>query len=89
METDYDDQGRKTFSARYDANGEQQHYWEYTYSADGSSMTTSYSGGEYSIEYYDGSKLPVRVERYDAEGNLTDITTYTYETVQVPVEPNL
>ena len=84
-----DDQGRTVFSARYNGLGEQQNYWEYSYSADGSSMTTSYSGEKTRIDYYDESGLPVRVETYDAEGNLFDVTTYTYETVQVPVEPNL
>lgn len=84
----YDDQGRKTFSARYDGAGAQQHYWEYSYSADGSSMTTSYSGERSTIEYYDGSGLPVRIEAYDGDGNLIDVTTYTYETIQVPKEPN-
>ena len=89
VETRYDDQGRQTFSARYNGLGEQQHYWEYTYSADGSSMTTTYSGSKSTIEYYDGSELPVRIEQYDEDGTLNAVTTYTYETVQVPVEPNL
>jgi len=83
-----DDQGRAVFSARYNGLGEQQNYWEYSYSADGSSMTTSYSGEKTRIDYYDESGLPVRVETYDAEENLFDVTTYTYETIQVPKDPN-
>lgn len=88
VESFYDDQGRSTFSARYNALGEQQYYWEYSYSADGSSMTTSYSGERSRIEYFDGSALPIRIENYDGDGNLTGITTYTYGTIQVPKEPN-
>lgn len=88
VETFYDDQGRKTFSARYDAEEVQKHYWEYSYSADGSSMTTSYSGERSTTDYYGESGLLIRSESRDGDGILTSISTYTYETIQVPKEPN-
>ena len=88
VEIAYDDQGRKVFSARYDGSGEQKHYWEYTYSADGRTVTTSYSGERTTIDYYEESGLLVRSESYDADGNLTSVSTYTYETNQVKQEPN-
>lgn len=87
VETQYDSQGRKMFSARYDAGGEVKHFWEYTYSGDGRTVTTSYSGETSSIDYFDESGLLIRNENYDAEGNLTGVTTYIYQTIQVKQNP--
>lgn len=88
VETTYDEQGRKVFSARYDGNGERLHYWEYTYSDDGLEMTTSYSGERTSIDYYNEAGQCFRIETYDNDGNLTGVTNYTYETIQVNQKPN-
>lgn len=82
--SEYSDRGRKTYSARYDANGQKLHDWTYTYNEKTNSETLRYYDGDYRVTYYDDDGFPLRIEDYNTEGRVTMTQTYIRREIQVP-----
>lgn len=81
----YDHQGRKTYSARHDADGTVTvtATWEYSYNDAENITTTVYADGRTQYDYYNEYGELYCSETYDAEGTLSLRVHNTYEPIQV------
>lgn len=86
VQREFDGQGRETYAARYDENGQVQHTWRYEYDEGRGTVTTTYTDKSTRVEYYGQDGKLSRVEQYDANGELSSFQTYTYRQIQVPLE---
>lgn len=84
VQTQYDEQNRRVYSARYEADGTVKNEWSYTYTDTDTSSTVVYADGSYRISYLNKDGTLARTEDYSAAGELTDTQIYTYRVILVP-----
>lgn len=83
---EYDSQGRKSCSARYDGQGNVINTWDYEYDDAQNQETVYYTDGDWQVNSYDEHGNLVRCEQYNADGVMTSQADYTYRAIQVTVQ---
>ena len=85
-EARFDEQNRKIWGGRYDANGQLTSQTEYLYDDEQYTMSYVKNDGGRRVEYYHPDGRLHAVEDYEADGSLTMLQRYYYRDILVPAE---